>query len=181
MSDHLVISALGSDQPGIVNKLSTVILDQHCNIADSRMTVLGGEFAIILLVNGDPAHIKQLEQQLDSQQQPLGLTITCRRTHDNNDQQRQAYTVDAVAMDHPGIVQRLAGFFAERNINIDNLDTSSYAAAHTGTTMFRLQMHINIPTDTDIDTLREQFIEFCENLTIDASLEAGSDTGNNTL
>ena len=49
---YLVISALGEDQPGIVNRLSKVLLDQGCNIEDSRMTVLGGEFAVMLLVEG---------------------------------------------------------------------------------------------------------------------------------
>jgi len=175
MSDHLVISALGNDQPGIVKKLSAVILDQHCNIADSRMAVLGGEFAIILLVNGTPEDIEQLQQRLDNEQQPLGLTITCRQTHNNRTTERpqRPYTVEAVALDHPGIVQRLAGFFADRHLNIENLNTSSYPAAHTGTPMFRLQMHINTPAETDINALREQFIEFCDNLTIDASLEPG--------
>lgn len=175
MSDHLVITALGSDQPGIVNKLSTVILDQGCNIADSRMAVLGGEFAIILLINGSSSDIKALERQLDSQQQQLGLTIITRRTHSRQgDKQRQPCTVEAEALDHPGIVQQLAGFFAKRNINIENLNTGSSQAAHTGTTMFHLQMHIDAPADTDIDALRDQFIDFCEALNIDANLEAGS-------
>jgi len=175
MSDHLVITALGSDQPGIVNRLSTVILKQDCNIADSRMAVLGGEFAIILLVNGDPAHIEQLEQQLAEAQQGLGLTIISRRTRgqDNNGQRRPC-TVEAVALDHPGIVQRLTGFFAERNINIDKLETGSYQAPHTGTTMFRLLIHIGIPVDSDIDTLRDEFVDYCEEMNIDASLEANS-------
>ncbi|MCG8010360.1 MAG: hypothetical protein JAY64_01475, partial [Candidatus Thiodiazotropha weberae] len=42
--NFLVISALGKDQPGIVKNLSKKILDEGCNITDSRMTVLGGEF-----------------------------------------------------------------------------------------------------------------------------------------
>ena len=53
MNTLLVISALGDDRPGIVNDLSTVILEYGCNIADSRMSVLGGEFALILLVAGN--------------------------------------------------------------------------------------------------------------------------------
>lgn len=177
MSDHLVISAIGNDQPGIINKLTTIILDQHCNIADSRMAVLGGECAIILLANGQKTQIEQLEKQLHLAQQTLGLTIACHRTQSKDPAgHSQAYTVKAVSLDHPGIIQRLAGFFSDRNINIDNLDTSSYAAAHTGTPMFQLQMHINIPTDANINTLREQFIEFCEEMNIDANLEEINNT-----
>ena len=176
MPDNLVISALGSDQPGIINKLSTLILDQDCNIADSRMMVLGGEFAIILLVSGDTTRIGTLEQRLKTEQQRLGLTIISKRTQGRDtDPQRQTCAVEAISLDHPGIVQRLTGFFADRNINIEDLDTDSYPAAHTGTTMFRLQMLIHTPAETDINALREQFIAFCEEMNIDASLEAGRD------
>ena len=49
-NNHLVLSALGKDRPGIVDKLSKAVFDNDCNIADSRMTVLGGTFAILLMV-----------------------------------------------------------------------------------------------------------------------------------
>ena len=51
-NNYLVISALGKDHPGIVNTLTKTILNHGCNIVDSRMTVLGGEFAIIMLISG---------------------------------------------------------------------------------------------------------------------------------
>ena len=43
---QLVISAIGSDRPGIVEQLTDRIAKLDLNITDSRMTVLGGEFAI---------------------------------------------------------------------------------------------------------------------------------------
>lgn len=172
MSDHLVISALGDDQPGIVNKLSSLILALDCNINDSRMAVLGGEFAVILLVNGDTANIQQLQQRLADEQDNLGLTIISKPTRPQTKQsaQQQPYNVTAVALDHPGIVQRLAGFFAERNINIENLSTGSSPAPHTGTPMFELHMRIHLDKDEAIEPLWEQFISLCDGLNIDASL-----------
>jgi len=175
-TEHLVITALGSDQPGIVSRLSAAILEQNCNIKDSRMAVLGGEFAVILLVNGSKKDIGQLQQHLESEQSQLELSIFCKPTHGReNHSVHQPCRATAVALDHPGIVQTLAAFFAERNINIENLTTGSYPAAHTGTPMFELQMHIDAPKDADIDTLRDQFIAFCDERNIDASLEAGND------
>lgn len=171
-TEHMVITALGSDRPGIVNRLSTVIMEQNCNISDSRMAILGGEFAVILLVSGTMADISRLQQNLDQQQQQLGLTIISKRTHaEDRTGVRQHYLVEAVTLDQPGIVQRLTGFFAERNINITELSTASYAAPHTGTAMFELQMDIDIPAGTDSDALREQYLQFCDGLDIDASFE----------
>jgi len=46
----LVLSALGKDKPGIVDQLSKAIFDLDCNITDTRMTVLGGEFARLQMI-----------------------------------------------------------------------------------------------------------------------------------
>ena len=81
------------------------------------------------------------------------------------------YAVDVISMDHPGIVNNLAGFFADRNINIEDLATSSYAAAHTGTPMFSVHMTVGIPSDLHIAALREEFMDYCDGLNLDAVLE----------
>ena len=78
--NYLVISALGKDRPGIVDKLSRTILDEGCNIVDSRMTVLGGEFAIMLMVDGNWNNLTKLEDAVPELENKLGLTIIARRT-----------------------------------------------------------------------------------------------------
>ena len=50
MDEQLVITALGDDRPGIVDELSNALFKHKLNIEDSRMSVLGGEFAVLLLV-----------------------------------------------------------------------------------------------------------------------------------
>ena len=168
----LVISALGEDHPGIVNNLSKVILEHGCNIEDSRMTVLGGDFAAILLVEGRWNTLAKVENALPELQRTLGLTITCKRTGERSRaDDKIPYAVDVVAMDHPGIVNQLAGFFADRAINIEDMATTSYAAAHTGTAMFSVHITVGIPADTHIATLREEFMDYCDSLNLDAVLE----------
>ena len=175
MNAYLVISALGEDQTGIVNALSKTVLECKCNIDDSRMSVLGGEFAIMLLISGSKENILRLEEQTPELQDKLGLTITCKRTQERmQSSDRVAYQATAVSIDHPGIVQQIADYFASRNINIENLITETYPAAHTGTPMFRISMLVYVSTDTNIITLREDFISFCEDMNIDATLEAST-------
>lgn len=169
---YLVISALGADHPGIVNELSKAILEQDCNIEDSRMAVLGGEFAAMLLVEGKWNTLAKVENMLTELARQLGMTIQAKRT---NERDRQAnllpYAVDVVAMDHPGIVNNLAGFFSARNINIEDMATNTYAAAHTGTPMFAVHITVGIPSDLHIATLREEFMDYCDSLNLDAVLE----------
>ena len=64
MDNYLVITALGKDKPGIVDKLSMAIMDCGCNIEDSRMMVMGGEFAVMLMVGGKWNELVKLEDSL---------------------------------------------------------------------------------------------------------------------
>ncbi len=169
---YLVISALGEDRPGIVSQLSKLILDQGCNIEDSRMTVLGGEFAAMLLVEGKWNMLAKIENALSELERQLGLTIVCKRTGERaSGQNLLPYAVDVVAMDRPGIVNQLASFFAERDINLEDLSTTTYAAVHTGTPMFAVHMTVGIPADIHIAALREDFMDYCDALNLDAVLE----------
>jgi glycine cleavage system transcriptional repressor len=169
---YLVISALGEDRPGIVNALSKAVLEHGCNIEDSRMTVLGGEFAAILLVEGKWNTLAKVENFLPELERQLGLTIMSKRTGERAAEANLLpYAVDVISMDHPGIVNNLAGFFAERNINIEDMSTSTYAAAHTGTPMFAVHMTVGIPADLHIAALREEFMDYCDRLNLDAVLE----------
>ena len=62
--NHLVVSALGEDRQGIVNELAKCCADYQCNIVDSRMTLLGGEFAIVMMISGPWDAIAKLETAL---------------------------------------------------------------------------------------------------------------------
>jgi glycine cleavage system transcriptional repressor len=168
----LVMSALGKDRPGIVDQVSKTIFDLGCNIVDSRMTVLGGEFAILLMIEGQWNQLAKLEDAIPELERRLGLTAIARRTEERRASGHQLpYAVDVVSLDHPGIVYNLASFFSERGINIEDMTTSGYAAAHTGAPMFAVHMSVGIPAELHIATLRDEFMDFCDSMNLDAVLE----------
>lgn len=172
MSEFLVVSALGTDQPGIINKLSKVASEHGCNIQDTRMTVLGGEFALLMLISGELPQIEGLERDLPSTANQLGLTTQLKRTKPRtNLASARPYEAQVVALDNPGIVHEIARFFSDHAINIEEMQTSTYAAPHTGTPMFSLCMTVNIPSSTKIKPLKEEFIHFCDDRNLDATIE----------
>jgi glycine cleavage system transcriptional repressor len=81
------------------------------------------------------------------------------------------YAVDVVSLDQQGIVFSLADFFASRDIEIADVATRRYSAAHTGAPMFAVQMAVNIPSSVSISQLRDDFLELCDRLNLDAILE----------
>lgn len=171
-TDCLAITASGEDRIGLVEQLTNHITSTGCNIEQSRMGVLGGQFALIMLVTGGADALTRLEAGLSGLGQQLGLAII----HKWTSQRAQTtpampYQVDVVALDHPGIVHGLAQFFAQRGINIENLETDSYPAPHTGTPMFAVHMTVGVPGQHHIATLREEFLSHCDDLNLDATLE----------
>ena len=172
MKKLLVISAIGKDRPGIVNEVSKVIFDNGCNIEDSRMSVLGGEFALVILVSGSWSAVAKLESQVPILGKKLDLTTTVKYTEARAVKTNMVpYLVDVVSMDQPGIVHDVAEFFAGRQINIEEMTTWTYPAAHTGTPMFSISMTVSVPASVQIGKLREDFMGFCDELNIDATLE----------
>jgi glycine cleavage system transcriptional repressor len=168
----IVICAIGGDRTGLVYDLTRVVLDCSGNVVESRMSALGNEFAMLLLVSGNWATFAKLETELKRLSESTGISITLRRT-----EQRQArvdvvtYSVDVVCLDQPGIVFNLSGFFSSRGIDIAELTTRSYAAAHTGAPMFAVQMLVHIPSRVHLSALREEFMDLCDQMNLDAILE----------
>ncbi len=173
MENNLVISALGNDKAGIVNELSKAILDQGGNISESRMTVLGGEFAMMLLVTGSQECINNIISKLEKTGEKLNLTLIAKETQPQKiNQKRLPYQITVVSMDHPGIVHDISDFLSSRHLNIEEIETKTYPAAHTGTPMFSLDMIIGVPAESSVKSLRDEFITFCDDLNLDASLES---------
>ena len=171
MTTKLVISALGADRPGIVDELSNIIYKNSLNIEDSRMTVLGGEFAILLLVSGEKESIDAFQTQANDIEQALQMRLLIKVTTESGPIDNAIpYAVEVAALDNPGIVNNIASFFSERDINIVNLQTENYSAPHTGSPMFALHMTIGIPADTNIAQLRDEFMQTCDELNLDAEL-----------
>jgi glycine cleavage system transcriptional repressor len=125
-----------------------------------------------MMVDGNWNALAKLESALPDLQGSLGLTIISERTEGRNAEPMLIpYVVEVIALDHPGIVHNLASFFSRRQINIEDLATESYAAAHTGSPMFSVHMTIGVPPDTHIASLRDEFMDFCDSLNLDGVME----------
>ena len=172
MKQLIVISAIGGDRTGLVYDLTRVVLDCGGNILESRMSAFGSEFAMLLLVAGNWHTLAKLESELKKLSDSGNISVTVRRTDERPPRTDVVtYSVDVVCLDQPGVVFNLAGFFSSRGIDIGEVNTRSYAAAHTGAPMFAVQMIVHIPSRIHLAALREEFMELCDHLNLDAILE----------
>lgn len=172
-----VLIAAGEDRPGIVDRVSGIVYQAGCNLEDSRMSILGGEFALIVLITGDEDSLTRVEQDVARLKEELGLTLHCKRTHTPTERSQPTephllYTVHAVAMDHPGIVHKLTNLLASEGANVAKLDTTLTPAPTTGTPMFSLHLDVLLPAELSISRLRSRLQRLSEEENIDVEVRA---------
>ena len=174
MSDknHLILTAVGPDQVGLVEKISEFISRHGCNIEDSKMAVFCGEFAVIILITGGAVELHKLAGTIRDLEAETHLTFALKTPAERRPAESLLpYNLTASSMDHPGIVHKLSRELSRLGINIESMETKTYAAPVSGTPMFRLEAAISVPAKTNLNELRGRFgeIQREENIDIEFS------------
>ena len=132
--DNLILTAVGPDQVGLVEKISQFIAQHGCNIEDSKMAVFCGEFALILLISGDAGNLLKVANAYNELGILTGLNISVRKPAAKRvPAQSLPYRITASCLDHPGVVHRLSGLLepAEHQYRVDgNQDLSGARQRH---------------------------------------------------
>jgi glycine cleavage system transcriptional repressor len=124
----LALSALGRDRPGIVAEVTGVLVEHGVNVEDSRMAILRGEFAMVLVLRA-PEWVDRtaLEEDLERARRDLGLeALTLTEVAEDADvpsAPAATHIVSVYGADHPGIVHGVARALADRGVNIADLIT----------------------------------------------------------
>ncbi len=172
---YVVFTAVGPDRPGLVNEISGLIREAGANVEDSRMAILGGEFAIIMLLSGPPEAIertKQLGARIESELKLHCILKETSRVAAPSDY--LLYRIRVSGADRPGIVQAIASILASRGINVASLESRVTYAPLSGTPMFVLEADLHVPSKLVLSELRSQLAATCEEENLDFSLEPGA-------
>jgi glycine cleavage system transcriptional repressor len=175
MTRYIVITAIGSDRPGLVDEISSFLAARKINIEDSRMAVLGGEFAVILLASGGPGFADKLEPELPSLGKKTGLSLQIKPTVAPNERKVKPaipHRLVATSMDHPGIVNEITRILHNRAINIESMETRVINAPLSGAPIFKMKCIINIPFELKLATVRKELEKLGDRMDIDIEIEA---------
>jgi glycine cleavage system transcriptional repressor len=141
--EYAVVRAIGTDRVGIVEDLSTLIQQTSCNIEESSMAVLGGEFAVMVLVSGAPEAVADLRAYDYGASQVRDLQVDVIPTQlPETLKKGVAYEIETVSLDSPGIVHAVTALLSREGINIEQLDTDTVPAPFTGAPMFTMNIRV---------------------------------------
>jgi len=125
--NHFALTIIGRDRPGIVAQVTEILYRLGCNIADSSCTLLGGQYAMIMIVSHPTiaskeemaAHFVPLEQ--------VKLSAFVRKIDEETFRcvgiGGEICMISVYGADQPGIVYRVTRELAERKINITDLNS----------------------------------------------------------
>ena len=174
MTHHAILTALGSDRPGLVDEVSQFIFERGGNIEDSRMVNLRGQFAMMVLFGGPDAAIERIRGDVGTFGQSAKLHVEVAGVDANRPAAQPAmpYRLVATAMDQAGLVHRIAHVLRTLNVNIESMETQLSAAPITGAPTFEMELLMSVPRTTPISKLREQVGKLCDELNIDWQVAA---------
>jgi glycine cleavage system transcriptional repressor len=170
---YMVLTAVGPDRPGLVQEIASVIHRAKANLEDSRMAILGGEFALILLFSGSDEAVSEVSKQVGGLEARLFLRASLKETS------RPAgaaaflpYRLRVSGVDRPGIVAAVSKVLAGRAINVASLESRVQNAPLSGTPMFVLSAELQVPSEVALSSLRRDLGAACDEENLDFVLEA---------
>lgn len=171
--NHLLINAYTTHPESPLLSVTRRITDSGCNLVDARLATVGRDVSVTALAVGPWDAVAKLEAMLTRlEREEDGLKLNFYRTGAKQVQSNLLpYVVEVVAADKPGILFQLADFFDRQGITIESLHCSRYRAMQTGADMFSAQVTIGVPASMHIAALRDDFLEFCDHLNLDAIMD----------
>jgi glycine cleavage system transcriptional repressor len=161
----LAVTVIGVDRPGIIAAVTGALAEVGGNLADSSMTILGGHFAMSLLVSVEAGE-DAVRAALDPVTTLLDLssfvgTVSVEPGHGGAG---APYVVSVHGADRPGIVSRLMGVIASYGGNVTDLTTRL-----TGT-LYVVVADIDLPGD--VEALRAALGEAADELGVEVTVRA---------
>lgn len=170
--NQLLIQTLTPSARTPLRTLAKRITDAGCNLADARISSIGTDTSLTLLATGAWDAIAKLETALTKLGREEELHLVHYRTDARSPSSRHLpYLVEVISADRPGILTKIIDFFDRHDIAVDQLSSMRYQALQTGAPMFQAQITVGIPSDTHIAALRDDFLEFCDGLNLDAIMD----------
>lgn len=121
-------SAVGQDRPGIVAALSKLLFEHDCNLSDSSMTILAGQFAVVLILEtGEKTDPSTLAEAIQSLGKEWHLQVNAgpveaqavEASHGGG----EAHLVSVYGADQAGLTWKVAESIAAHGYNVTDLST----------------------------------------------------------
>ena len=169
---YFALTIVGRDRPGIVSQVSEILFDLGCNIADSSCSILGGQFAMILIL----AHPEYKDRtSFGDAFKPLedgDLIVSLRVLKPGGEVRPQIdgdiCMISVYGADKPGIVYHVAKVLGDKQINITDLNTKLVGSA--ARPVYVMVIEAVLPPGVDEQNINDWLVPIREELQVDINV-----------
>jgi methionyl-tRNA formyltransferase len=166
----LIVTAIGTDRPGIVSLLSERAQGFGANWAGSRMANLAGQFAGMVHFEVPAANAEPLAQALRAlETSGLRVVIATSETPPAPEGRRMV-KLELTGLDRPGIVRDLSRSLAEQGVSIDDLHTEIVSDGASAEHLFKVKALLVVPESLPNASLRTALGTLANQMMVDIAL-----------
>ncbi|MFV0454509.1 MAG: glycine cleavage system protein R [Pseudomonas sp.] len=169
--DHLVLTIIAEDQPGLVERLADCIARHGGNWLDSRMSRMAGQFAGILQVavpTSAQAKLFDALRELESQ----GIRVLLAPSGNAPARSWRMVRLQLVGNDRPGIVRDITRLLASQGVNLETLETEIAPAPMTNESLFHADARLAVPAGLPLEQLQRHLETLADDLMVELKLQA---------
>lgn len=148
------MTAIGRDRPGIVAAVTGVLLELGGNVEDSQMSILGGHFAVMLLVEIPEGGKREdvVERLAEVAQEHDLEAISVAEVSERGTRPAPAsHVLSVYGADRPGIVHSVSSALAEAGVNITDLETRLAGSAGAPVYVMVLEVALGIAAPEEVE------------------------------
>ncbi len=169
--DHLVLTVIAQDQPGLVERIAQCITSHGGNWLESRMSRMAGQFAGIVRVDvpleSHSGLVKALEE-LNAE----GIRVLLAAGGAEPVRSWRPILLDLVGNDRAGIVRDITRLLAELGVNLESLETEVSPAPMSGELLFHAEALLAVPPSLSLDDLQSKLETLADDLMVELNLRA---------
>lgn len=165
------LAAIGRDRPGIVAAVSKVLYEQGCNVEDSSMTLLRGNFSIMLVLSSpEGTTAASLDEALRPACAEMGLTYAVLDVEDTAAVPHPSHVLTVYGADRPGILYAVTAALSAQEVNITDLNSRLVGAENP---VYALMLELAVPGDAG--ELERRLAVVAGEIGVDLTLHARED------
>lgn len=169
--NHLVLTVIATDQPGLVEKIASCISTHGGNWLESRMSRMAGQFAGILKVSVPAEAHQELVAALNGLIDQ-GIRVLLAESGIDPACTWKPILLDLVGNDRPGIVRDITRVLSELEVNVESLVTDVMPAPMSSEPLFHAEALLAIPLTLSLDTLQARLETLADDLMVELVLRS---------
>ncbi len=174
MKRSLVITIIGPDRPGLVERVADTVGAHGGNWVESQMVQLAGRFAGVLRVEVDRGQDARLAASLQALAAEGIQAVVQPSEGQAPTGDGRPMQLELVGHDRVGIVRDITHALASVGVNVIELTTQVFSAPMSGELMFKATAQLQAPDQVDLDGLKDRLDAIAEKLHLDLALSEAS-------